>query len=70
MGNLATRIPQANIPFDEEDEDRTSFEDLASLDENQIIKLRPCFGSDARYFCKRDCQWAKQCKRLKAEWLR
>ncbi len=42
----------------------------AIMEESQILRLRPCFGSDERYFCKRKCQWAHQCKKLRAEWLR
>ncbi|MCX8049658.1 MAG: hypothetical protein N3A55_08375 [Methylohalobius sp.] len=30
----------------------------------------PCFRSDERYFCTRRCDWAKECKKLIAEWLR
>ncbi|MFN3918861.1 MAG: hypothetical protein ACK4JF_01055 [Methylohalobius sp.] len=30
----------------------------------------PCFRTDERYFCTKRCQWAKECKKLIAEWLR
>ncbi len=30
----------------------------------------PCFRTDERYFCTKRCRWAKECKKLIAEWLR
>lgn len=30
----------------------------------------PCFRTDERYFCTKRCHWAKECKKLIAEWLR
>ncbi|GAB6067848.1 hypothetical protein JCM13664_11670 [Methylothermus subterraneus] len=29
-----------------------------------------CFRTDARYLCTKRCRWAKECKKLIAEWLR
>lgn len=30
----------------------------------------PCFLSDTRYVCDSSCEWTRQCKALKAAWLR
>ncbi len=29
-----------------------------------------CFRTDQRYFCTKRCRWAKECRKLIAEWLR
>jgi hypothetical protein len=29
-----------------------------------------CFRTDKRYFCTKRCRWAKECRKLIAEWLR
>lgn len=34
-------------------------------------KLKPCFQTDERYFCKDDgCELANDCKKLIAAWMR
>lgn len=38
------------------------------------IQLRrnsePCFLSEKRYACREICEWAKECRKLKAHWMR
>lgn len=34
------------------------------------IPVPGCFRSDERYFCTKQCPWAKACRKLIAEWLR
>jgi hypothetical protein len=31
---------------------------------------KPCFLSDQRYQCEEDCEWAEECRKLRAEWCR
>jgi hypothetical protein len=31
---------------------------------------QPCFLSDQRYQCEADCEWAEECRKLRAEWRR
>ncbi len=66
MGMPAVNPPEYDFP----DPETFDTDDYITMEEDQIIKLRPCFGSDERYFCKRQCEWAHQCKKLRAEWLR
>lgn len=30
----------------------------------------PCYMTDKRYSCNRQCEWGKSCKKLTASWLR
>ena len=30
----------------------------------------PCFSSDKRYNCEEQCEWRKDCIKLRAVWLR
>ena len=30
----------------------------------------PCFSTDKRYNCAEQCEWSKDCLKLKAVWLR
>ncbi len=71
-------MPAAISPVDHEapldpevsERDHPNPSALNAMEESQIIKFRPCFGTDERYFCKRNCEWASRCKKLRAEWLR
>lgn len=36
----------------------------------QAQGYEPCFQSEQRYGCTRDCEWAPECKKLLAEWRR
>jgi hypothetical protein len=30
----------------------------------------PCFLTDQRYICSKECEWRSSCQKLKAVWLR
>ena len=32
--------------------------------------LEPCFSTDKRYSCMKQCEWRKDCMKLRAVWLR
>ena len=34
------------------------------------MKQDPCFATEERYWCRRDCQWKAHCNGLVAAWLR
>ena len=29
----------------------------------------PCFSSEKRYFCTETCEWSKECRKLRAQWM-
>lgn len=31
---------------------------------------QPCFGTERRLGCRQECEWARECRGLIAEWLR
>ncbi len=70
MGIPAIDIPHNDVYYEAEDPESDFPDEFLTLNESQIVKIRPCFGSDERYLCKRNCQWSKQCKKLRAAWLR
>ena len=29
----------------------------------------PCFSSEKRYSCTETCEWSKECRKLRAQWM-